>query len=237
MSNKSIKTAHAAAATLTLQLCHNVAMAARNEASSMASVALAIQAACKGRKLGIAKADGSKGAAPFYLAMQAGYYAGCLSTMLPRFGNMPETGAIEAAYAVIADKKRGKAENTALAACRQRWNRALARAGIASPIAKTPEQTEKAKTSRAKGNATNAGQGKAAEPTESAIVSEAKKLAPPSEYNRETDVAWLRETIARMIVRIERFNQHSSKTKSNGMPVNIIGDLMDLQDRAKKWVF
>lgn len=213
-----------------------IAPAAFKEGSAMTALATVLQAAFKGRSTG--KWDSEKNKAvpsPYFSLCYEEYKAGSLAVMLPQFGNMTEADAIAAARKVIADPKRGDAANTALASIRQRWGRGLQRAGIQTPRPKESTATDKATKAR---EATKAGQGAAKpEAKESAIVAEAKKLAPPSEFSRETDVAWLRETIARMIVRVERFNQHASKVKSDGMPVNIMGDLMDLQDRAKKWVF
>jgi hypothetical protein len=238
MTTKPNKTAARALTAEQAKLGAAVAVAARNEATGMAAVAVSLQAAFKGRKLGVANADGSKSASPFYLAIQSDYYAGCLSTMLPRFGNMPEGEAITAAKAVIADRKRSEADNKALASARQRWCRALDRAGIPSPVAKSPEQTAKAAAARAAGNKVKAGQGAAkVDKSESAALAAAKPFIPPSEKTRESVVAFIRENVARLLLEVEKCNQRAAKTKSPAMPVNILGDLMDLQDRAKKWVF
>lgn len=213
-----------------------IAPAAFREGSAMTALATVLQAAFKGRSLGKWDSDKNKAIpSPFFGLVYEEYKSGSLAQMLPQFGNMTEADAIAAARKVIADPKRGEAANTALASIRQRFKRGLDRAGIATPRPKEGASTAKAAKAR---EATKAGQGDAKpDKAESAIVAEAKKLAPPSEYNRETDVAWLRETIARMIMRVEKYNQHAHKVKGAAMPSNIIGDICDLQDRAKKWVF
>lgn len=213
-----------------------IAPAAFKEGTAMSQLAKVLQAAFKGRSTGTWDGDKNKAVpSPFFSLVYEEYKAGSLAVMLPQFGNMGEADAIAAARKVIADPKRGEAANAALASIRQRFKRGLDRAGIATPRPKESASTAKATKAR---EATKAGQG-ATKPdkSESAIVAEAKKLAPPSEYNRETDVAWLRETIARMIMRVEKYNQHAHKVKGAAMPSNIIGDICDLQDRAKKWVF
>lgn len=217
----------------------SVETAARTESSGMTAMAKALQTAFAGRKLGTAKwVDGASKftASPFYLEVQRAYYIGALSVMLPGADNLPDNEKRAKAIEVLDNRKRSDAEKTMLAALRQRWKRAMDRAGLQSPVAKDPNATAKAAATRAT-NRTNAGQGETAKPQPSALEQAAAKYMPSGEKNRENCVAFLRAQIANMIREVEVTNQRLIKVKSPAIPSNILGDLEDLQERAKKWVF
>jgi hypothetical protein len=218
-----------------------IAPAAYNEGSAMSALGKVLQAAFKGRSTGTWDTATNKAVPSAYFTLCYGeYQAGSLAVMLPQFGNMSEADAIKAARLIIADPKRGEAANTALAAIRQRWGRGLQRAGIETPRPKSKEAVEaatKAREEAAKKRAAKSGQGKADPAKPSTFEQQAAKFMPPSEKTREALVAYARLQIANMIREIEKFNQHAAKVKTPAMPSNVIGDICDLQDRAKKWVF
>lgn len=210
-----------------------IAPAAFAEGTGMAKLSTALAAAFKGRSTGTWDIEKNKAVpSPFFALVYAEYMAGGLAALMPQFGNLPEAEAIAAARKVIADSERGEAAKTALATLRQRWKRALDRAGIQTPRPKA-DNAPKAKT----GDKTRAGQGKPEAKPQTNVEKAAAQYMPPAEKTRDAVVGYIRLQMANMIREVEKFNVHGKKIGQAGMPVEILGDLCDWQERAKKWTF
>lgn len=209
---------------------------AYQEGASSLALAAAIRTAFTGYSLGKWDASAKKGQGAFipsdrfnqlYDLAKLGYVAARLTG---DNSATDEASRIEKATAIIADKQRGEAMNTILAAFRQSFNRSLQRAGLETPRAKEP--------AKATGDKTKKGQGKV-DDTPSATVEvkreDAAKL-PPAKPNRENVVEYIRTGLAAMALCIEQANQAAAKAKGKAVPPQIQTALNDWVITSRAWV-